>query len=164
MMFGPVRRNLMRERIRRLLGGVPPRMQVAALPWRQTEAGTIEVMLVTSRGTGRWVVPKGWPRKTEALHEAAAREAAEEAGIEGVTAPDEIGSFFYGKELASGLSRHCQVHVFPLYVETEADKWPEHKLRTRRWFSPQEAASLVDEPDLAELIAGFSGNPRKSSV
>lgn len=164
MLLGPGRRNRLRERIRRLLGGLPPRVQVAALPWRHTEEGASQIMLVTSRGTGRWVVPKGWPKKQEPLYQAAAREAAEEAGVSGEIALMDIGSFFYGKKLASGLNRRCQVRVFPLYVENIADKWPERKKRTRRWFSPQEAASLVAEADLAELIAGFGNNPRKSSV
>jgi len=164
MMIGPGRRSLLRERIRRLLGGLPPRVQVAALPWRALDQGDSEVMLVTSRGTGRWVLPKGWPEKREFLYEAAAREAAEEAGVTGTIAPEAIGRFYYGKTLPSGLNWRCEVRVFPLHVEEIADKWPERKHRTRRWFSTQEAASLVDEADLAELIAGFSHNPRKSAA
>jgi len=164
MMIGPGRRSLLKERIRRLLGGMPPRVQVAALPWRNAGDSDREVMLVTSRGTGRWVLPKGWPEKRERLHEAAAREAEEEAGVTGTIASDEIGRFYYGKTLSSGLNWRCEVRVYPLHVETIADKWPERKHRTRRWFSPHEAASLVDEADLAELIAGFSANPRKSAA
>lgn len=164
MMIGPGRRSLFKERIRRLLGGMPPRVQVAALPWRDAGNDDGEVMLVTSRGTGRWVLPKGWPEKRELLHEAAAREAAEEAGVTGAITPEEIGRFYYGKALPSGLNWRCEVRVYLLHVETVADKWPERKHRTRRWFSPQEAATLVDEADLGELIAGFSANPRKSAA
>ena len=161
MMIGHCRRSLLMERIRRLLGGLPPRVQVAALPWRPGEDGGGEVLLVTSRGSGRWVLPKGWPEKRERLFEAAAREAAEEAGVAGAVAQREIGRFYYGKAMPSGTRWRCEVHVFPLQVESVADKWPERKHRTRRWFAPQEAATLVEEADLAELIASFAGNPRQ---
>src|SRR5690606_27766655 len=100
MMIPHGRLRLLRERVRCFLGGMPPHVQVAALPGRAGGAdgeGAREVMLVTSRGTGRWVLPKGWPEHSEALHEAAAREAAEEAGVSGPVAPQEIGRFYYGK-------------------------------------------------------------------
>ena len=154
------RRNRIRERIRRFFGGVPCRVQVAALPWRKTEDG-VEVMLVTSRGTGRWVLPKGWPEKREARHEAAAREAAEEAGIGGGISPREVGRFYYEKQLPSGMRWRCEVSVHPLEVDHVADKWPERKKRKRQWFPLQEAAGLVAEPDLGELIARFGVNPRE---
>lgn len=152
------------ERVRRLFGGMPCRVQVAALPWRIREDGSYEIMLVTSRGTGRWVVPKGWPEKREQPYEAAAREAAEEAGISGPISQRDLGRFYYNKILRSGMEWRCEVHVFPMQVENVADKWPERKKRTRQWFSPQEASALVREKDLAELIAGFVGNPRQFAV
>ena len=160
-MIGRARLGLLRERLRRLLGGVPPHIQVAALPWRIDDDGGSEVMLVTSRGTGRWVLPKGWPERSEPLHEAAAREAAEEAGVAGPVTEVEIGRFYYGKVLSSGLHRRCEVRVFPLHVESVADKWPERKERRRHWFPPEEAARLVDEAELRDLIALFGNNPRK---
>ncbi len=155
------RLGLLRERIRCFLGGVPPYVQVAALPWRLGRDGGHEVMLVTSRGTGRWVLPKGWPERSEPLHEAAAREAAEEAGVAGPVKPEEIGRFYYGKVLSSGIHRRCEVRVFPLLVESIADKWPERKQRQRHWFAPEEAARLVDEAELRDLIAIFGADPRK---
>lgn len=161
MMIGRSRLSLLRERIRRFLGGVPPHVQVAALPWRESGEGSREVLLVTSRGTGRWVLPKGWPEKSEPLHEAAAREAAEEAGVAGPVEPAEIGRFYYGKVSPTGARRRCEVRVFPLEVESVADKWPERKQRKRHWFTPQEAADLVAEAELRELIASFATNPRK---
>ena len=88
------------DRVRRFLGGVPARVQVAALPWREEDRG-VEVMLITSRDTGRWVLPKGWPEGDEALHEAAMREAAEEAGLRGSISDKESGRYFYGKGLKS---------------------------------------------------------------
>jgi 8-oxo-dGTP pyrophosphatase MutT (NUDIX family) len=160
MVISHTARKRMLERIRVFFGGLPCRVQAAALPWRVGENG-VEIMLVTSRGTGRWVLPKGWPESDEPLNSAAAREAAEEAGLSGAVAVREIGRFYYGKQLPSGLQWRCEVHVFPLEVERVADKWPERKKRMRGWFSPAEAAARVNEPDLGELIASFSVDPRK---
>lgn len=153
-------RKRIRERIRRLFGGMPCRVQVAALPWRQTDKG-IEIMLITSRGTGRWVLPKGWPEGPEELPEAAAREAAEEAGLSGSMGHVPTGSYFYNKMQSSGVAWRCEVRVFPMEVTDVAAKWPERKKRTRHWFLAEQAAGLVREPDLGELIYGFSVNPRK---
>ena len=160
MVISHTTRNRLIDRLRCMFGGVPCRVQAAALPWRVGERG-VEVMLVTSRGTGRWVLPKGWPENDEPLSEAAAREAAEEAGLAGAVENREIGRFYYGKELPSGLRMRCEVRVFPLEVDRVADKWPERKKRLRGWFSPAEAARRVREPDLGELISGFADNPRK---
>jgi len=157
-------RNHLIERLRRLFGGMPCRVQAAALPWRRTEDGGFEVMLVTSRDTKRWVLPKGWPEKREMPYQAAEREASEEAGVTGAISPREVGCFYYGKKLRSGMEWRCQVHVYPLEVDRIADKWPERKKRTRRWFPPDEAADLVRERDLGELIAAFGTNPRQSAA
>ncbi|WP_163271279.1 NUDIX hydrolase [Chelativorans alearense] len=160
MIFTHAARIGLTERLRRLFGGNPPRVQAAALPWRR-EGDRIEVLLVTSRGTGRWVLPKGWPEAGESLAGTAAREAREEAGVEGSMAKTEIGRYFYGKEMESGLTWRCEVAVFPLQVKREAARWPEKKERTRRWATPEEAAAMVKEPDLAGLIAAFDGHPRE---
>ena len=116
---------------------------------------------MTSRGTGRWVLPKGWPEGTEELSDAAAREASEEAGVRGIVSSTAIGRYFYSKVLSGGVEKRCQVPVFPLEVTQEAERWPERRERERRWFSPGEAARLVAEPDLGELIGQYCVNPRK---
>jgi len=150
------------EWFRRLFGGNPPRIQAAALPWRRKH-GTVEVMLITSRNTGRWILPKGWPEGREALDQTAMREALEEAGVEGAIS-GEIGRYIYGKEMSSGFRSRCEVAVFPLEVKREVKRWPEKTQRARRWFVPEEAALLVVEPDLSRLIGAFEGNPRKISA
>ncbi len=114
-----------------------------------------EILLVTSRGTGRWVVPKGNVGKREVPHMAAAREALEEAGVTGAVCPSSLGSYFYRKTLSSGAAIRAEVQVFPLAVTGELDEWPEAAQRTRRWFSLAEAAAAVDEPDLGLLIRSF---------
>lgn len=154
-------RNALTERVRRLFGGNPCRVQVAALPWRKTADGDVEVLLITSRGTGRWVLPKGWPEGGETLIESAVREAFEEAGVKGAVVEAEAGRYYYGKAQDTGVAWRCEVAVFPIEVDREAAKWPERKQRKRRWFAARDAARLVDEPDLGEIIVAFCDNPRK---
>nr|WP_245453436.1 NUDIX hydrolase [Aquibium carbonis] len=138
-----------------MLGGAPARLQVAALPWRETEKG-VEVMLITSRDTGRWVLPKGWPEAGEMRWEAALREAGEEAGLVGTMSDQEIGRYIYGKNLKSGLEQRCEVHVFPLKVEKVESHWPEKGQRQRKWFKPSIGASRVREPELSQILFGFN--------
>lgn len=152
--------NHLVERVRRLFGKASCRLQVAALPWRQTDAG-IEVMLITSRDTGRWVLPKGWPEGTEEFCEAAAREAGEEAGLSGAVARREAGRYRYAKVLSSGEEVPCEVIVFPLEVDHVAEKWKERRQRKRKWVTPAEAARMINEPDLCKLISAFGADPRK---
>jgi 8-oxo-dGTP pyrophosphatase MutT (NUDIX family) len=129
-------------------------LQYAALPWREREGGR-EVLLVTSRDTGRWVLPKGWPMKKKAPHEAAAREAYEEAGVRGQVREAPLGTYSYLKSFTDVLAFRCEVQVFPLEVREERRRWPEQAQRTRRWFSPAQAAEAVEEPDLQALIRGW---------
>ena len=126
-------------------------LQYGALAWRQAATGR-EVLLVTSRDTGRWVVPKGWPMKKKAPHEAAAREAFEEAGVLGEVAEAPVGTYSYLKAFKGDLWFRCEVLLFPLEVREERERWPEADQRTRRWFTATEAAGAVDEPELQRLI------------
>lgn len=148
------------DRIRRLFGGMPAHIQAAALPWRRRD-GQVEVLLITSRGTGRWVLPKGWPEGNERLFETAEREALEEAGVTGSVSPAEAGRYLYGKKSQSGLERRCEVHVFPLEVGAIEDDWPERGQRERRWTPVAEAATLVSEPGLSDILGNLFSNPRK---
>lgn len=134
-----------------------PLTQYAALPWRMGAAGRIEVMLITSRETRRWVVPKGWPITGLAPGASAAQEALEEAGITGEVWAEPVGGYDYEKRLKNGRQQPVEVEVFPLAVHEELDAWPEKGQRERRWFAAAEAASLVAEPRLAELIREFGG-------
>ena len=132
--------------------------QVAALPYRTYPGGSDAapfVLLITSRQTGRWVVPKGNPIVGKALHEAAAIEAEEEAGVTGNISPLSIGRFRYQKLLAGGGSVMADVELFPLAVVDVRKKWIEMDQRQRRWFAIGEAASVVDEVELGELINRF---------
>ncbi|MER9578893.1 NUDIX hydrolase [Mesorhizobium sp. M0189] len=160
MLTRPTTHNHLAERVRRLFGTVPSRLQVAALPWRDSEDG-VEVMLITSRDTGRWVLPKGWPEAKEPLCEAAAREAGEEAGLRGTISHHEAGRYFYAKVLASGEEVPCEVLVFPLHVDKVADRWKEKRARIRKWVSAAEAVRMVNEPDLCQIIGHFGADPHR---
>jgi len=129
-------------------------IQYAALPWRHA-GRRIEVLLVTSRETRRWVIPKGWPIKDHAPHEAAAIEAAEEAGLKGEIDPAPVGSYRYLKRDKGGEAIPIQVIVFPLEVLSQLDHWKEKDQRQIAWFRYQKAAQLVVEPNLKRLIRDF---------
>lgn len=138
------------------------RRQVAALPWRvpasdQDGAGPLEILLVSSRETRRWVIPKGWPMKGKTDPQAAAQEAYEEAGLDGRISDKPVGQYPYLKRLKSGAARAVTVDVFPLEVTGEHATWPEKGQRTLQWMPPVEAALAVQEPELRDLIARFAG-------
>lgn len=116
----------------------------------------MRVLLVTSRGTGRWVIPKGNGVSGLSAHASAALEAEEEAGVRGLVCPVPLGSYRYRKLRRSGASLMLDVDVFPLSVTEELSGWKEQAQRERRWFTLSEAATKVDEPDLRELIRSFS--------
>ena len=130
------------------------RRQVAALPWRRGPDG-IEILLVTSRETRRWVTPKGGRMSGKTDAEAAAQEALEEAGIEGVVGERPLGTFRYLKVLKRRASRWCVVAVYGLEVTAEHADWQERDERERAWVSRDEAVRRVDEPDLKALVAAF---------
>ena len=130
------------------------KVQYAALPFRPGPHG-VELLLITSRETRRWVIPKGWPMKGKTPHEAARIEAHEEAGLDGQIAERPVGKYRYVKRLKSGKDRQVEVQVFPLRVSHEGDDWPEKEQRVRRWGPPAEAAALVVEPELKVLIMAF---------
>ncbi|WP_375172940.1 NUDIX hydrolase [Pseudooceanicola sp.] len=133
----------------------PERLQVAALCYR-TRKGAREVLLITSRGTGRWILPKGWPIKGLDAAGAAMQEAWEEAGVKkGKTEPEAIGTYTYQKGLPGNWSIAVKTLVFPVEVIALASDFPEVDQRKRQWFSPEEAAERVDEPELKAILAAF---------
>ncbi len=133
----------------------PAIRQVAALPYRTDDNGRVSVLLITSRETRRWVLPKGNPIRGLASHEAAAHEAFEEAGVTGIACPTPLGQYNYWKKRRNGQLKHATVALFPLAVTEQADEWPEQDERETQWFDLAQAAAAVDEPDLGRLIGGF---------
>jgi len=128
------------------------RVQYGALPYRRAGEADMQVLLVTSRGTKRWIIPKGWPIKGLKPAEAAAREAYEEAGVRGrVGRP--LGNYVYDKFSENRqASMPCEVKVYPLAVKRQLKQWPESKQRQVQWYTAEEAAALVGDAGLRELI------------
>ena len=132
------------------------RTQFGALCWRRKE-GRIQIQLITSRRSGRWIVPKGWPEPGHTPAEAAAREAFEEAGVTGKVSADCIGFFSYTKVITDDEDDlPCVVALFPIEVKKRHQSYPEKAQRRRKWFSRKKASKMVQEPELAEIIRGFS--------
>lgn len=129
--------------------------QVAALCWRK-HRDRVEVLLITSRDTGRWVLPKGWPIPGLNAHEAAAIEAWEEAGVRGPVTPDALGYFGYDKVIAADVVHPCMVSVYPMRVASLSREFPERKERRRKWFTPERAACKVHEPELRALFSALT--------
>jgi 8-oxo-dGTP pyrophosphatase MutT (NUDIX family) len=141
------------KQARKLARQGKPIRQVAVLPFRRGADG-LEVMLLTSRQTRRFVIPKGWPMRRRTDWDAAALEAKQEAGLVGKVVARPLGAYDYWKRLSS-VFVHVTVVVYPLEVEKERVQWREQAVRLRRWLSPGQAAQLVDEPGLAALIESF---------
>lgn len=135
-----------------LPGNCSTAMQVGAIC---LDPGSGKVLLVTSRGTGRWVIPKGWPMKGRTLGGAAAQEAWEEAGVRGQISAHELGRYTYEKRQDARSAVHIEVRVFALEVESQSDDFPERRQRKRRWLRPSEAAQLVAEPELKNILEGL---------
>jgi 8-oxo-dGTP pyrophosphatase MutT (NUDIX family) len=132
--------------------------QVAALPFRLREDGRAEVLLVTSRDTRRWIIPKGWTMKGRKPCEAAAREAFEEAGVVGRIGKKPIGRYAYFKRREAHFDV-CEVDVFLLTVEKQAKTWRERGERRTEWFTLEEAADLVDETGMIAILRDLARTP-----
>ena len=134
-----------------------PGRQVAALCYRQ-KGDEKQVLLVTSRDTGRWIVPKGWHEDGMTPSQAAAQEAWEEAGVRKGNIQDEpLGSYDYLKRLDNGDDRPIEAEVFPLEVTKLKEEFPEAHQRRRKWVSPAKAATMVREPGLRRILKRFEG-------
>ncbi|MCY1126282.1 NUDIX hydrolase [Frigidibacter sp. RF13] len=129
--------------------------QHAALCYRRAGGEACEILLVTSRDTGRWVLPKGWPKKKEEGGASALREAHEEAGVIGRLIPGEAGAYSYDKAMPAGAAIPCRVLVHAVEVNYLSYAFPEMGIRRREWFSPEAASIAVAEPELKSLLADF---------
>jgi 8-oxo-dGTP pyrophosphatase MutT (NUDIX family) len=138
--------------------------QIAALPLKWEDDGSVRVLMVTSRDTGRWVMPKGWEMNGKKPWRAAEIEALEEAGAEGHIGEECIGTYRYPKILDDGRVIPCEVRVYPMVVEKLLRDWKERKQRTRKWFTPKAAAKRVDEQELADLLMSLNKKPAKQPV
>src|SRR5262249_16821938 len=115
-----------------------------------------EFMLVTSRETRRWIIPKGWPKRGKSPHRSAAREAFEEAGVLGAVGRRPVGSFSYAKRLKNGRSVECEVRVFPLEVKRQRMEWPEKQGGQVKWLSGREGADNGKRQGIRKMMRGVA--------
>lgn len=144
----------LRRWLARFFSRSQPALQVGALCLRG-RPGRREVLLVSSLGTGRWIIPKGWPMRGRSLAEAALREAWEEAGVQGEVGTVPFGSFDYDKQRQAAEPRPCEVQVFIVRVAGLDADYPEVGRRVRRWVGPLEAVAMVDEPGLKAILGSL---------
>jgi 8-oxo-dGTP pyrophosphatase MutT (NUDIX family) len=142
------KRPVVRRKPRRL----PRHRQYGAIPIRLGPRDQLEILLLTSRGTGRWVIPKGWPMRNRTPAGTAKREAYEEAGVKGqLWSRKAVGTYRYMKR-DEKFTGEILVRVFILTVEEQKKDWPERGERRTRWFPVRAAATMVAEPGLAKLL------------
>lgn len=141
----------------RVGGKTDVRSQFAALCYRVKE-GKVEICLVTTRRTGRWILPRGWPMHKQTPAEAAAAEAWEEAGVTGKPIDRCLGVYSYVKPLPEAAAP-VLVMVYPVRITKVHARWPERKQRRRKWLSPKQAAKRLAEPELRRIVAAF--DPRQ---
>lgn len=134
--------------------------QMAALPVVSNGKGDIRILMITSRDTGRWVLPKGWPMKGKNLRQAAEQEALEEAGVIGDLSKKPIGVYHYLKRIENGADIPCEVVLYPMKVTKLLRNWQERGERKRKWFSVKGAAKRVLEPDLSDLLLKIKDDPK----
>ncbi|WP_246138048.1 NUDIX hydrolase [Maritimibacter fusiformis] len=130
------------------------RSQFGVVPYRVTDEGKTEILVITARDNDRWILPKGWPMDGSTPAEAAATEAFEEAGVEGQVAPMVLGLYSYRKAV-NGDDLPIVVTMFALRVDKVLKDWPEKRHRKRKWLSRKKAAALMKEPELAEIVRAF---------
>ena len=135
-------------------------IQYGALPYREIRS-RVEILLVTSRGTRRWIIPKGWPQRGMPPHRAAAQEAFEEAGVAGKISKKTVGSYWYEKAFEAGVAVRCKVRVYPLRVTRQLKTWPEKRQRRTQWHSPSQASRRVREAPLRKIIRTFAKQRKK---
>jgi 8-oxo-dGTP pyrophosphatase MutT (NUDIX family) len=136
----------------------PVMSQLAALCWRKGDTGR-EVLLITS-STGRWILPKGWPIGGKTAGEAALTEAWEEAGVSRAkVARKPVGSFMAAKRTLAGDDLPCLTKVYAVKVQETQDDFPEKDRRDRRWVSPVDAANMVTEDGLRDILLAFKSAP-----
>lgn len=130
----------------------PKMLQMAALCHRG-DGKRKEYLLITSRDTARWIIPKGWPIRGLKSNEIALQEAWEEAGIKkGKATETPIGAYSYNKRRANGFAEPVETLVFSVAVEEVANDYPEADERKRMWVSAETAEALVDEAELKSIF------------
>ena len=138
--------------------------QYGVLAYDVADDGEPRFLLITSRNTKRWIIPRGNPIRGLSPSQSAAQEAYEEAGVTGFVSGDAIGTYEYRKERRNDSSVPAEVQVFPLRTTIQSGQWPEQHEREWRWFTRGEAMAAVEEDGLKELIGAFTPPPTAASA
>jgi 8-oxo-dGTP pyrophosphatase MutT (NUDIX family) len=136
------------------------RAQFAALCYRVVK-DKVQVLVISSRGTGRWILPKGWPMDGKTPAEAALQEAWEEAGVIGKVVSAPLGLYSYQKVQDHAHDFPCIAVVYAVKVKSLSKDFPEASERRVKWVGRKKAAKLVDEPELSQILRDF--DPRKAA-
>ena len=135
-----------------VIEGDEPLPQAGVIAYR-IRRGEVQVLLMTSRDTGRWIIPKGNIKPGASPSKAAVQEAFEEAGIKGtIVSSTPFGMYTYYKKVGSAEVRAAAVEVFLLQVKEQLKKWPEKGERKLAWVSAKKAVELVEEPGVVPLL------------
>jgi len=138
--------------------------QYGVLAYDVGHDGEPRFLLITSRNTRRWIIPRGNPIPGLSPAQSAAQEAYEEAGLTGMVSAQETGTYRYEKVRRNGSTTTANVHVFPLRTTVQSGQWPERDQRQWRWFTREEAVEAVDEEGLKDLIRHFTPPPTAASA
>ena len=137
--------------------------QIGALCYRITDKN-VKILLITSRRSKRWIIPKGWKVDKMSNRKSVALEAWEEAGVQGRVSERAIGTFYYRKRTGKNDFLTCAVKVFGLEVKAKKKKFPEHGQRKLKWVDSEVAINLVTEPELKTVIKKFLGRINKRNL
>jgi 8-oxo-dGTP pyrophosphatase MutT (NUDIX family) len=138
--------------------------QVAALPWRLADDGGLEILLVTSRTSKHWLLPKGWPIPGKSGLEAALQEAYEEAGIQAKGPDTPLGRYAFIKVLHDATELPCSMAVYAVGSIEELAEWPEKGQRERRWFAQADAVSIAFDFNLSLFLAAVAYDKKRKRL
>jgi len=138
--------------------------QVAALPWRLASDGGLEILLVTSRTSRHWLLPKGWPIPGKSGLESALQEAFEEAGIQAKGPDTPIGHYAFIKVLHDATELPCTMAVYAVGGVEELAEWPEQGQRDRTWFTQAEAVSIAFDFNLSLFLAAVNYDKKRKRL
>lgn len=133
--------------------------QFGALPYAIVD-GHLVLLLVTSRGRGKWIFPKGRLMDGKTGWETAAIEAWEEAGVAGEIETTPIGHYFL--PVTPERPRPIEVHIFPMLVTEQREDWKESGQRHRHWAVLAEARRLITHEGLADVAVALGQREAKA--
>ncbi|MDP6505655.1 MAG: NUDIX hydrolase [Planctomycetota bacterium] len=120
--------------------------QSAVVPFRK-KGGDLQVLLITSRNNGNWIVPKGLIEAGLSARESAAVEAHEEAGIRGEVSTRAVADYSYSKWGGT-----CDVAVYLMKVKEVLDDWLEKEEREREWVTLEKAIGRVKRREIRDTL------------